>query len=90
MSSGQSDSKATNKTEFMRYMNEHPQSCRILMIRAKEYDGLFIRGNKFGDWLRQRHLIDFANAYRIWWLKRRELYGKVYEQQNQLSVLAGK
>ena len=83
---GQADSKLTNKTEFMRYLDANPEAIIALAPRLKEYRTNFKRGVKFGDWMRQKYLPRFARAYHGWWLKHPELFGKVYEQLNLLSV----
>jgi hypothetical protein len=83
---GQSDSDRTNKTEFMRYLDENPTAVKALAPRLKEYHVNFARGTKFGGWMRQKYLAHFARVYQAWWLKHPELFDKVYQQQNQLSV----
>jgi hypothetical protein len=83
---GQADSKLTNKTEFMRYLDANPGAIKGLSKRHREYHINFARGTKFGDWMRQKYLTHFSQFYHNWWLKRPELYGKVYQQQDRLSV----
>ena len=82
---GQGDS-LTNKTEFMRYLDDNPTAVKELDRRLKEYRVNFARGTKFGGWMRQKYLAHLSRLYHSWWLKRPELFGKVYQQQEQLSV----
>ena len=81
MPSGQSDSKCTNKTEFQRYLDMHPEISLALIKRHREYRAIYIRGTTFGYWLRQKYLKDFVHAYRNWWLKKPELHPEVYKQE---------
>ena len=85
MSSGQSEHPVTSKTEFMRYLDEHPAEVASLRTRLVEYRTLN-RGTTFGSWLRSRHLEEFTRAYHYWWLRRPTLFGVVYQPQEQLSV----
>ncbi len=85
MPSGTSDSKLTNKTEFMRYMDAHPEHMKAFTPRLREYLSLCPEGKAFGFWLRQKYLREFVAAYKGHWLKHPELYGDVY-QPNLLSV----
>ncbi len=83
---GTSDSKLTNKTEFMRYLDANPEAIAALKSRYKEYHINFANGSKFGGWMRQKYLPHFATMYKNWWLKHPELFGAVYQQQEPLSV----
>jgi hypothetical protein len=83
---GTSDSKLTNKTEFMRYLDANPEAIPALKSRYTEYHVNFAKGSRFGDWLRQKYLSIFVQFYKSWWLQHPELYGKVYQQQESLSV----
>lgn len=83
---GTSDSKFTNKTEFMRYLDAHPEAIAALKSRYREYHTNFAKGTRFGDWLRQKYLPHFTSFYKNWWLHHPEFFGKVYQQQESLSV----
>lgn len=67
----------TNKTEFMRYLNEHEKVVPLLKGPLREYHSLHIRGNNFGYWLRYQRGSTFSRAYK-WWLKHPELFDQVY------------
>jgi len=84
---GTSDSRLTNKTEFMRWLDAHPMENPALSSRYREYKTNFANGTKFGGWMRQKYLAHFAATYKNWWLTHPDLFGKVYEEQQDLSPL---
>lgn len=86
MPSGTSDSKFTNKTEFMRYIDANPSEIKGLESKFKLYQSNHPRGPSFGSWLRAKHFTVFNSFYNQYWLKHPELYEKVYAQQGLLSV----
>ena len=65
----------TNKTEFMRYLDEHAKACPSLATELRLYRGTH---SKFGFWLRLKHPASFVRAYDSWWLRRPRLHGTVY------------
>lgn len=80
MPCGTSDSKLTNKTEFMRWLDAHPGDITPLAPKLRFYRTTFPRGITFGLWLRQRHLKAFVLQYQKFWLKHPELYQTTYQQ----------
>lgn len=70
---------ATNKTEFMRYLDAYPTAIPALRKRAKEYD-LVPSRNCFGQWVRSKHADDFNAAYEEFWLTHPKLYGTIYQE----------
>lgn len=71
---------ATNKTEFQRYLNAHPDSVPSLRATAKAYASNPHGKHTFGFWLRVKHRPKFDIAYARFWLKHPELYGVVYDE----------
>ncbi len=73
----------TNKTEFMRYLNAYAVLVTPLRKRAREYftitNSMTTRRDTFGMWIRTKHRPEFDLAYAKFWLKRPDLYGKVYD-----------
>ena len=74
--------KATTKTDFQRYVNDHPTVVPWWSKFHEQYkatphkqsgDGLF------GFWMRVKFPDKFDTAYRRLWLKRPDLHDKVYE-----------
>lgn len=78
MPSGIVDSRLTNKTEFMRYLNDHEGAIASTASLLKEYRTLHTRGDNFGVYLRNKHPLKFASLYSRWWLKHPELFDSVY------------
>lgn len=85
MSSGQSESSLTTKTEFMRFVDAKPLEIRSFYRRWVEYKALYITGNSFGSWMRAKHLEEFSRAYHVWWLRHPALFGQDFELQDLLS-----
>lgn len=79
MPSGTSDSKLTNKTEFMRFLDTRPEDVRPLRVLLMEYRAEPRQRGTFGMWMRNKRFAKFHLAYQNWWLKHEEHYGKVYE-----------
>lgn len=73
----------TNKTEFMRYLNDYGVMVPMLRVRRREYaaipNSMTVRLDTFGMWIRTKYRPEFDAAYVRFWLKRPDLYGKVYE-----------
>lgn len=70
---------ATNKTEFARYLNDHPDAVASLRQRAAEYR-LDPRGRShFGQWLHAKHHAEFVAAYEKWWLHHPAKFSQVYD-----------
>lgn len=76
--------KATNKTDFMRYVDAHPDSVPLLSPRLREYVNVHARRDGFGLWVRNKYFADFDRAYRLWWLKRSSLFGTVYDELSRI------
>lgn len=76
MPKGTSDSKITNKTEFMRYLNDNEVSVPSLLGIQSKYRKLNLRGYNFGVFARSKHYPKFAEAYTNYWLKHPELYNQ--------------
>jgi hypothetical protein len=82
--------RATNKTEFQRYLNDHPESVAVLLPLYRRYKAAprKPRSNElFGFWLRRTDPVRFCAAYARFWLKHAELHDKVYD--NVVPDLAG-
>lgn len=71
-------STTTNKTEFMRYLNDHESEVASLAPHVRQYRSLGTRGNNFGYWLRCNRRDIFLNCYAHYWLKHPELHTQVY------------
>jgi hypothetical protein len=67
--------RSTNKTEFMRYLDENSNACPLLRTELKLYRGTH---SKFGFWVRIKHPSAFARAYDGWWVHRPRLFGQIY------------
>lgn len=72
--------KLTNKTEFMRWLNEHEKEISFLAPLVIEYRKLHTRGNNFGYWLRYHKLPSFDRAYASYWLRHPRFFGSVYAE----------
>jgi hypothetical protein len=79
MPKGTSDSPITNKTEFARWLNDHPDDIQALKRRAAEYRSDPRGRRNFGQWLHGKHYKDFDRAYRNWWMRHPSKFGSVYE-----------
>lgn len=84
-------SRATNKTDFQRYVNDHPT---VVPWWPKFYEQYKLTPHKnksdnslFGFWMRVKHRAKFDAAYRNFWLKNPALHDKVYE--NVVQEFAG-
>lgn len=72
---GRTDSPTTNKTEFMRFLNDSAPLVKCLARTFKEYEAKPNRtGNNFGFWLRMTRQPEFDRAYKSYWLKHPEHY----------------
>lgn len=71
----------TNKTEFMRWLNDHEKDVASLMKFQVEYRAIKPRGNNFGVWLRGQHLQTFTRTYQRFWLRHPELFGLTYKTE---------
>lgn len=87
MSSGTSDSAATNKTEFQRYADAWPEKIPPFARRYREFKTI-PECKHFGGWLRGKHLPEFNAVYQDWWKAHPELFGVIYQDtpQDLLSV----
>ena len=79
MPSGTADHPVTNKTEFARWLDEHPDDVPALRKRATEYRSDPRGQNHFGQWLHAKHYAEFARAYENWWLHKPGKFGRIYE-----------
>lgn len=77
---------ATNKTEFQRYLNAHPDAVPALRAIAKTYAANPHGKHTFGFWLRVKYRATFDAAYSAWWLHRPSLYGKVYDEESPSQI----
>lgn len=78
--------KPTNKTDFQRYVNDHPSVVPWWSGYLKKYTETphKVSGNGlFGFWMRVKFPDKFDAAYRRFWLKNPELHDKVYEEVAQ-------
>ena len=75
----------TNKTEFMRYLDDHEDLIPELESRIKSYRSLRVKRHHFGFWLRWKYLKEFNHAYNNWWLKRPELFDKNQPQETTIQ-----
>lgn len=71
---------ATNKTEFQRYLNAHPESVPFLLKLSAVYAKNPHGKHTFGFWLRVKDRRTFDVAYSRFWLKHPELYGVIYAE----------
>jgi hypothetical protein len=71
---------ATNKTEFQRYLNAHPNSVPTLLRLATIYSVNPHGKHTFGFWLRVKHRPVFDTAYSRFWLRNPKLYGVIYTE----------
>lgn len=71
---------ATNKTEFQRYLNAHPDAVPALRPSAKSYAANPHGKHTFGFWLRVKHPSHFDAAYARWWLRHPRLFGVIYAE----------
>ena len=73
----------TNKTEFMRYLNVYGVMVPALRKRLREYNNtpnsMTFKHDSFGMCIRTKHRLEFDAVYARFWLRRTDLYGKVYE-----------
>lgn len=80
----QSPAPKTNKTEFMRYLNDYGVLVPMLRVRRREYsaipNSMTVKLNTFGMWVRTKYRSEFDVAYIRFWLRKPHLYGKVYEE----------
>ncbi len=72
----------TNKTEFMRYLNDYGVMVGPLRKRRREYstcsNSMTTARDTFGMWLRTKYRAEFDSTYNAYWLNNPHLYGKVY------------
>lgn len=71
--------RPTNKTDFQRYMNDHPDSVPSLSKLLAAYRALPYQKSLFGFYLRVKFPAKFDATYKAFWLRHPELHGKVYE-----------
>ncbi len=71
----------TNKTEFMRWANEHSEEVPAPQLLAR-YREASPEGTSFGWWLRNRNFSAFNRLYNGWWLRNPGLFGRVYETRD--------
>ncbi len=76
-------SKATTKTDFQRYVNDHPTVVPWWLKFYEEYK-LTPHKNKtanslFGFWMRVKYRAKFDATYKKFWLAHPELHDKVYD-----------
>lgn len=76
----------TNKTEFMRWLNDHENDIRSLAELRMQYRAIRPRGDNFGVWLRGKHGTVFCRTYEQWWLHRPRLFGAIYRTEPLQSV----
>jgi len=65
----------------MRYLDDREDEVPGLTKRKDEYHQLRATHNRFGSWLRWKHLGDFDRAYCGWWLKHPELFDNNQPQE---------
>lgn len=77
----------TNKTEFMRYLNDYGVLVAPLRRRRREYsvstNSMTHARNTFGMWVRTKYRAEFDAVYAGFWLRRTDLHGKVYAETAQ-------
>lgn len=73
-------SRQTNKTEFLRYLDDHESEVPMLRKLAGAYREHNKTRHTFGMWIHARHIGAFQRAYSRWWLKNPQLWGIIYEE----------
>lgn len=76
---------ATTKTEFQRYLDDHPESVPSLRPIAKTYASMPKTKRAFGFWLRWAKPAVFDVAYSSWWLKHPEHFCEVYPSESSAT-----
>lgn len=71
---------STNKTEFLRYLNDNETEVPGLRKLANHYRQHNRTRHTFGMWLHARHITQFQHAYHSWWLHHPKLWSTVYAE----------